>query len=55
MKVPKEYEHLVTQDQLDEWYENAASDCYERMEDPTEYDVNEWAEFCVMERLKNLK
>lgn len=54
MKIPKEFEHLATQNQIDDWYDDAASNCFERMEEPTEEDVKTWAEFCVIERLKQL-
>jgi len=55
MKLPKEYEHLATQDEIEEWYDDAATNCCESMEEPTEEDIRIWAEFCVIERLKQIK
>ena len=52
MKVPSKYKDKVTQEKLDEWYDDAATNCYERMEDPSDEEVEAWATFCVEERLK---
>jgi hypothetical protein len=54
MLVPDKYKSLVTQSQLDTWYDDAVTNCCERMEDPSELDITTWAEFCVNERLKQL-
>jgi hypothetical protein len=52
MEVPDKYKNKVTQEQLDEWYSDAADNCRERMEDPSDEDIHIWAEFSVTERLK---
>jgi hypothetical protein len=54
MKVPDKYIGKITQEKLDEWYDDAITNCYERMEDPTEEEAHQWAEFCVTESLKQL-
>ena len=52
MKIPEEYKNLVPQEKIDEWYDDAITNCYERMESPSEQEANDWAEFCVNERLR---
>lgn len=52
MKLPEKYKGMITQEKLDEWYDDAATNCIERMENPSEEEVHSWAEFCVLELLK---
>jgi hypothetical protein len=53
MEVPFLYHDKITQEKLDEWYDDAITNCYEQMEDPSEEEAHNWAEFCVTERLKH--
>ncbi|HUM42162.1 MAG TPA: hypothetical protein PKI14_04360 [Fervidobacterium sp.] len=52
MKVPDKYKDKISQEKLDEWYDDAATTCCERMEDPSEEDIEIWATFCVEQRLE---
>jgi hypothetical protein len=52
MNVPDKYKNKISQEKLDDWYDDAITNCYERMEDPTEEEAHGWAEFCVIERLR---
>jgi len=54
MKIPEEYKNLVSQEEIDEWYDDAITNCYERMEDASDQEAHEWAEFCVNERLRQI-